>query len=356
MKCIVRMLLMVLMLSALELSAADMNLGIAVLDYKDDSRLAWDRKNDRPVMSHIFYPTSATTLEAVTLGKPGAETFLAGHAAWDAKPGADKKLPLVLMSHGTSGTALQMLWMAKGLVDRGYVVIGVNHHGNTELEAKKYAEGYALWWERTQDLEFVMNEVLKDKQWSMLIDENKVGVLGYSLGAYNAISAVGGITDVSLFLDYCKEVKCDPPYMFPTLNEDFQKVIETDLVQASLSKQSDSFRIDKVKAAVAIAPALVQAITEDSLRNINTPLMVVAGGDDQVAPLAVNTNRVLENTPGVTYVEVDKGSHFTFLSQCTDYGLKNAGIRCNDHEGLIRKEVHADLSKQMADFFHQAFK
>lgn len=52
--------------------------------------------------------------------------------------------PVVLLSHGTGGTAASLGWLAHGLAAAGYVVLGVDHHGNTASEPYR-AEGFLSW-------------------------------------------------------------------------------------------------------------------------------------------------------------------------------------------------------------------
>jgi len=139
-------ILVPLLLLSLELKAADeVNVGIRAIEFQDDQRMAWDGKNKRPILTHIFYSTTDKRLEPIMLGKPNEKLFYAGNAIWNAKSANREKRPLIIMSHGTGGAALQMLWIAEGLVKNGYTVVGVNHHGNTAIEPKMYAEGFKLW-------------------------------------------------------------------------------------------------------------------------------------------------------------------------------------------------------------------
>ena len=44
------------------------------------------------------------------------------------------KRPLVLLSHGTGGSAVMLAWLGETLARAGYVVAAINHHGNTATE------------------------------------------------------------------------------------------------------------------------------------------------------------------------------------------------------------------------------
>jgi pimeloyl-ACP methyl ester carboxylesterase len=49
-----------------------------------------------------------------------------------------------------------------------------------------------------------------------------------------------------------------------------------------------SYRDSRVRAAFAIAPALGPAFIPSSLRRITTPVAIVAGAEDRIAPVSWN--------------------------------------------------------------------
>lgn len=107
-----------------------LKVGMQVLPLKDPARKAWRKDTPRPITTHLFYPTLEGKSEALVLGPPQAPLFNAGSVVKDALPTPGQH-PLILMSHGTGGSAPQMLWLAQALVQQGYWVAAVNHHGNT---------------------------------------------------------------------------------------------------------------------------------------------------------------------------------------------------------------------------------
>ena len=335
------------------------NVGISTIEFKDEQRMAWDGKGKRPLLSHIFYPTLDEHVEILMLGDPGEELFRAGSIVWNAKPIDEGNLPLIIMSHGTGGSSLQMLWIAEKLVKHGYIVVGVNHHGNTAIEQKKYAEGYKLWWERTQDLSVVLNKLVTDDKWSLFIDQDKIGVIGFSLGGYTAISAIGGITDISLFTKFCqseeRDFTCDSQKEFSSIEAEFNKVKSSKRVKESMRRQHDSFKIDEIKAAFVIAPAVAQVFTKKSLQGITVPVSIVVGTNDKIAPARTNAQRISLLINGARYSEIFNAGHYTFLSSCTDLGRKYLRYLCNDHESIIRGKAHNRVSNNALDFFNSVF-
>lgn len=340
-------------------AASDFNLGITSVEFIDEQRTSWDGKSKRPILTHIFYPTTDTNVKPILLGEPNNALFNAGNAVMNGKVTNQNKRPLIIMSHGTGGSALQMLWIAETLVKNGYLVIGVNHHGNTAAEEKKYAEGYKLWWERSQDISVVLEQLSSHNIWGPAVDQNKIGMIGFSLGGYTALSSIGGITDKTLFTAFCqspdKDFTCNAQVEFSDIDKAFNKVKNSQRVKESLLREHDSFKIDAIKAAFVLAPAVVQAINKESLKNISVPISVVVGSIDRIAPAKTNGKVVSKLMGNSQYSELEKVGHYTFLSNCTGLGFKYLKELCGDHKSIVRDKIHSDVSQKAVDFFDRVF-
>src|SRR5215210_1867549 len=85
----------------------EFKVGMVTRDYVDGTRQNWERTGPRPLRTAVWYPappTSAMT-EMVTAG-----LFVGGAVAPDAAlDSSRRRFPLVLLSHGTGGSAVQMM-------------------------------------------------------------------------------------------------------------------------------------------------------------------------------------------------------------------------------------------------------
>lgn len=341
-------------------SLAEINTGITNLQITDTNRLSWDGKNSRPIITSIFYPTDEKNIEKIMIGAPDEPLFYAGHALWEANIKHGDKKPLIIMSHGTGGAALQMLWIAEKLVKKGYIVAAVNHHGNTAAEEKQHAPGYILWWERALDFKIVINELKNNPNWSKHIDTNHIGALGFSLGGYSVLSAIGAITDKELFYDFCNSNKrdstCDDQIEFPDVVDEFEKVANSAPVIEALNREQNSFLLPEIKATVAIAPAVVQTFKVDSLKAIKTPTLIIGGGKDSVAPIRTNAGYASAQIPNNRYEIIEQAGHYTFLANCTKLGKKYLTNLCMDAKNTNREEIHDQVNELIVDFFDQKLK
>ncbi|MFL0803409.1 MAG: prolyl oligopeptidase family serine peptidase [Agarilytica sp.] len=340
-------------------SKGSIKVGVEKLSLSDPERRSWDGKSARPITTHIFYPTLESREEPLLIGPPKHPMFKAGHVVWSGVPVTERKLPLIVMSHGTGGSALTLLWLAEAFVKQGYIVVGVNHHGNTALEKKKYAQGYTLWWEQARDLAIVTENILESKAWSKKIDHSKIGVMGFSLGGYTTIATLGGHTDRKRFEGFCnskeKDFTCEPQKEFPNMYVEFEAVKNTPQVKLSLSREKNDYSINQFKAGYVIAPAVVQVFTPESLANINHPVSIAVGANDRTTPAGTNAKWLHKNIPESRYKEIENVSHYTFLPECGSGGKKILPHLCNDHETVNRRSIHNEVAGDAVAFFNEVF-
>ena len=164
----------------------------------DDNRSDWDDVSPRPVAWSCWYPVTEEAADAVRRcgDEDAGSPFVRAETARDAAlSDAFAEWPLVLLSHGTGGSAGSLSWLADRLVRCGHVCIGVNHHGNTATEPYR-AEGFLCWWERALDLSFVLDRLDEIPRLKGRVDRGRVGVVGFSLGGHTALALAGAVTSM----------------------------------------------------------------------------------------------------------------------------------------------------------------
>ena len=151
--------------------------GRTTRDYVDETRIRWTGSGPRPLSVIVWYPAAIGSVESDwLLGPPTDPLFRLGRSAVDAPVAPlGPKHPLVLLSHGTGGSAAMLAWLGEALARAGYMVAGINHHGNTATEDLPTPEGFMLWWERAVDLSRVLDRVLDDSKFGPLIDHSRIG-------------------------------------------------------------------------------------------------------------------------------------------------------------------------------------
>lgn len=317
----------------------------------------WRGAQTHALATSIWYPAEASAAEQ-PVQIPGLTIFVLWNAAQNANlPAQPAKFPLILLSHGTGGTAISIGWFAATLARRGYIVAGVNHPGNNAAETYT-VEGFSEWWERARDLSVVLDNLLKDPTFGPRIDERRIGAAGFSLGGYTMIEIAGGITDPKMFMDFCASPKadaiCKSPPEFPTLVEDFKKLMASN--PEPFQHASDSYRDARVRAVFAMAPALGPAFRKESLEKISIPVEIVAGASDTNVPIASSAKYFAANIPHAKlHVFPGGASHYTFIETCTEQGRDRNPIVCGDAPGVNRDAIHAQTVDLAAEFFNAHF-
>jgi predicted dienelactone hydrolase len=318
----------------------------------------WRGDPEKDLRSVIWYPAVVTAVEAKQfIGPKDAPLFEAGMAAPDAALATAPSKhgwPMVLLSHGSGGSALQMAWLGTALARAGYIAVAVDHPGNN-ANAKLTPEGMALWWERATDISQVLDEMLADAEFGTKIDQDRIGAAGFSLGGYTVLELAGAQTDVHEMLALCKDNAdagvCHVPEMrgMGTPEEILHKVRKTSGL--SLAQSGDLFSDDRIGAVFAIAPALAFTMTEDSLRPLRMPLEMVVGDNDNLAPVKDNAQYVRDEVRGSKLTVLPHVGHYTFLDTCTPDGKKAEERYCEDSREVDRDAVHARVAGMAVGFF-----
>ncbi len=338
-------------------AAADAPVGYTSLDVHGNTELRGDPGNRLHVV--VWYPARAgTPTGPIEVGPPQTPFFSEGEGAPDAPLAvASSAYPLIVVSHGTGGTAMDLSWLCAALAARGYVVASVTHPGNNALEPPTVG-GMSLWWMRADDLSRTLDGVLADPRFGPHIDPNRIGAAGFSLGGYTVLALAGALGDPGALEKYCA-AKPDTPVCsgaatpdMPDVSARARALAASDPAFASaLAANLTSHRDPRVKAVFSIAPALGPAIVPASLHGIDLPVAFVAGLGDRVLPVADNALSDARAIPNARLTLLSSAvGHYTFLSQCTATGRARFAPICED-SGPVRAAAHRATIEIARSFF-----
>ena len=318
----------------------------------------WRGAKTHALTTVVWYPAEPSATEK-PVEIPGLTIFELGSAAQDAKPAAQPaKFPLIVISHGTGGSGLSMTWLGEALAAHGYIAAAVNHPGNNAAEPYT-VEGFSLWWERARDLSEVITGMLADPEFGSHMDSNRIAAAGFSLGGYTMLEIAGGITDAQGFVRYCDKTGtdgiCVSPPEFPTLVEDFRKLIRDQ--PEVLAHAGDSYRDPRVRSVFAMAPPLGPAFPVSGLKKISIPVEIVAGQSDQNVPIESSAKYFAANIPNAKlHIFPGNVAHYVFLDSCTENGHKTQKVLCTDGPGVNRDTIHQETSKMAINFFRRTLR
>ncbi|MGB8474493.1 MAG: hypothetical protein WCE61_10460 [Candidatus Acidiferrum sp.] len=322
----------------------------------------WRGAKTHALVTDIWYPADPSAVEKTQwVGSPAAPFGLAGKAAPDAPLlDAPKKLPLILLSHGTGGSSLMMAWLGTALASHGYIAAAVNHPGNNALEPYTL-QGFSIWWERARDLSALLDAMLADPTFGPRIDSQRVGAAGFSLGGFTVIEIAGGIGEFSRAQDFCKSPKadgmCADPPEFPGLSAKLSALVNTDpALHAALRQGGTSHRDPRIRAVFAIAPAFGPGFLPDSLAKISIPVKILAGSADSIVPLDTGAKFFAAHIPGAQLTIIQAVGHYTFLATCLPLGDRTQPKLCLDRAGVLRDDIHAQAANLAYHFFEDNLK
>jgi predicted dienelactone hydrolase len=322
----------------------------------------WRGAQTKALVTTVWYPAAAGAQEKPQLlGAPNSPFAILGSAAPEARMAdAPARFPLIVLSHGTGGTAASMAWLGTQLAAHGYIAAAVNHPGNNGLEAYT-TQGFVLWWERAHDLSTLIDHLLADPTLGKRVDPKRIGAAGFSLGGYTMVEIAGGVTDRSNFREFCKSLQadgiCKDPPEFPGFMDKFSNADEIAKgdpgMQHSLEHASDSYRDPRVRAIFAMAPALGPAFRPESLQKVSIPAAIVAGSADQNVPFASSAQFFAKEIPRAELTLLPGATHYVFLFTCGQTGKNSRPLLCTDPPGIDRDAIHAKTSRLALEFFRK---
>lgn len=288
----------------------------------------------QPIQIAVWYPTDArplpTTLLGVNLLSVASNAPVAGTA-----------LPLVLISHGNAGGPGSHADLALALAQRGFVVAALVHTGDNF--ADQSAVNSARWLvERTRHVRSALDHLLGAWPAHDRIDAQRIGLFGFSAGAFTGLTVIGGQPDLRLVAAHCRAT---PEFVCQLLAEARSPLLDP----AKVPPVGDFARDPRVKAAVLAAPGLGFSFVPDGLAGIGVPVQLWTGSADQSVPTATNAGPVAKALgTRAEFHEVAGAGHFSFLVPC---GLFGPPFLCRDADGFDRRRFHAEMNEAVVAFF-----
>jgi len=108
-----------------------------------------------------------------------------GSVAKDAGVAADSvSFPLVVISHGASGSAPNYGWLTEYLARKGMIVLGVSHYGESWRYGPDAVDPSAVTrlWTRPQDCTFALSQILQERLFKGRVDPTRIAAIGHSSG------------------------------------------------------------------------------------------------------------------------------------------------------------------------------
>ncbi|MCO8168704.1 dienelactone hydrolase [Pseudomonas sp. 21LCFQ02] len=289
-----------------------------------------DPLDEQAMQAIAFYPSSADDQVSPVRGYQL-------QASKDA-PVAMGRFPLLMLSHGNTGTPLAMHDLATALARQGFVVVAVVHPGDNDRDHSRLGSLSNLYG-RPLQISAAITATLDDPLLSPYLSAEQVGVIGYSAGGETALILAGARPDPQRLRTYCLE------------RPDDQDACRT---QGWLVADRDDLQAEadpRVGALMLMAP-LSLMFGRQTLSDVHVPVLMYAGEEDRLLPLDKNAEALARKLPTAPdYKRLAGAGHFVFMAPCTDEQRATTPVLCNDPDGVDREGIHRTLSAEAGKFF-----
>lgn len=272
----------------------------------------------------------------------------------------EKKLPLILFSHGYGESAYASSWFAEYLASHGYIVACINHYGNTydnmilELSARP--------WHRPQDISFVLDSLLNDLLVKSFIDENHIGVAGVSQGGMTALWAAGIVASITKDNLQQHVKRMNIPIFYRIIGKSSKWAsIHEHFTEEDFIAANRCYYDSRIKAVFAMAPGLEHdnwAFTEpSSMLKMTMPVHIVVGESDDIVLVKEHAqffaNNILTSTLTILPGKV---GHCIFLNEGGRMGKIKNPKRTIDNPSVNRSALHDQVGDLAVSFFNRHLK
>ncbi|WP_108362034.1 prolyl oligopeptidase family serine peptidase [Limnohabitans sp. Bal53] len=291
------------------------------------------QSNGMPIT--LVYPTAAAAQD-VTYGAFTVQ--IASNAALLPAPSsaAKAKRALIVLSHGTAGSALPDHTLAATLARAGFVVAQPEHRGDNWQDFSR--AGPESWKTRPQDVSETIDAVARDPALAELVDTRSVGVHGMSAGGVTGLVLAGAQWRMLDLVQHCAQHQSEDIgfclnglggktwlqlqrktqfFMAKVLTEnnapDNLKVVHGG--NAKTNGQGHDPRPDPRVVAVSLAVPIGAIFTPESLARIRIPVALSTAGSDSVLLPRFHSQHVLKHcTSCTTLSDHPQSGHFDWLS------------------------------------------
>ncbi|RCL27546.1 dienelactone hydrolase [Pseudomonas sp. AFG_SD02_1510_Pfu_092] len=292
-----------------------------------------DPVDARPMQALAFYPAIGKTRSSRMDGYP---IDVAEEA-----PVALGQFPLLVLSHGNTGSPLALHYLATALARRGFVVVAVVHPGDNARDHSRLGSLSNLYG-RPLQVSAAITAARNDALLGPYLNDGKVGVIGYSAGGETALIVSGARPDLDRLRRYCLERPNDADACRT------HGVLIAD--RSELAPEADP----RVGAVMLMAP-LSLLFGRHALNGVRVPALIYSGDSDQLVAVERNAEALARKLPLTPDYRLLAGAgHFVFMARCDAEQYARTPSLCKDAEGVDRRHIHHSLQRETAAFFSQA--
>lgn len=292
-----------------------------------------DPLDGKPMHAYAFYPSNTGN------GTSRVDGFQLDAA--EDTPIAMGRFPLLMLSHGNTGTPLALHDLITSIASKGFVVVAVLHPGDNYLDQSRLGTLSNLYG-RPLQISAAITAALDEPMLSPFLNAEQVGVIGYSAGGETALILSGARPDLSRLKVYCIE----RPHDTDACKGHGELVAD----RKDLTAQADP----RVHALLLMAP-LSLMFGRHALATVHVPTLIYAGDNDQLVAIDKNAEALARKLPvKARYHPLAGAGHFVFMAPCTAEQERELPALCKDAQGVDRAGIHRTMIDEAGRFFAQA--
>ena len=199
-------------------------------------------------------------------------------------PESTAPAPLVVFSHGFAARRTSFVDLAQHLASHGIAVAAIEHPGSNFQQIENLVAGNASaamapneFVDRPQDISYLLDYIEAQNRGPLAnrFDLDKIGVMGHSFGGYTALALAGAQLNVDQLQARCTD-----------------ELLEKDAINISIplqclalqSQLDQPLHDERVNAVFVFNPITSVVFGEQGLGQLRTPIMMVSGSADSIAP------------------------------------------------------------------------
>ena len=259
----------------------------------------------------VVYPTAAVT-SVQSLGP------FQINVALGAAP-AKGNGRLIVLSHGTGGSAITSFDLASTLAAAGFVVASPEHQGDNWRDQK--LAGPQSWKLRPAEVSKTIDRVMADPRFAPLLDASKVGVHGMSAGGVSALAHAGAQWSMAGLVRHCSaNLKTDAGFCLFGLRtpQEREKRAQSYAIVGTVPESFEApepAQRDVRVTAVALSVPVGAIFTDTSLAAIRIPVGIVVAPEDDILLPQLHASRLLKACNSCMTIDTLAGAnHFDVLS------------------------------------------
>jgi len=246
-------------------------------------------------------------------------------------------LPLIVISHGTGGSAFTHYDTAIALADAGFVVAALTHPGDNYQDQSRAVDILA----RPGHVSEVIDYMLESWPQRSALAPSRIGMFGHSSGGFTTLVSIGGKPNMALVAEHCKSHP----------NDYACGLVSRQPPDAHLPARALAYDA-RISAAVIAAPALGFTFDRAALRDVRIPIQLWRAEDDVILPHPWYDEAVRTALPVLPdYQVVAAAGHFDFLAPCSEKLARIAAPICTSKEGFDRVAFHQRFNSHIIAFF-----